>query len=132
MDEKEKTMNILTNYESLVKKESPCSSLNCNCECHKGEVAKKSEYKPDIMDIFSKKVVNERDINDMVTAPRAIFKGYLCFTTGTAINAIAAMIKNAKLKTGLLIAGTLASIYGTFNFVKPFLIKQENLTKSEK
>ena len=132
MDEKEKTMNILTNYESLVKKENPCSSLNCNCECHKSEVAKKTEYKPDILDIFSKKVINERDVNDMVTAPRAIFKGYLCFTTGTAINAIAAMIKNAKVKTGLLIAGTLASIYGTFNFVKPFLIKQENLTKSEK
>lgn len=90
------------------------------------EQPKKVEYKPDILDVFSKKVVNQRDITDTVTVPRAIFKGYLCFTVGTAINSIASLLKHEKLKKGLTIAGTLASIYGTYNFVKSFLIKENN------
>lgn len=90
------------------------------------------QYKPDIMDVFSKKVVNQNDLNDMVTTPRAIFKGYLCFTAGTTINAIAGMVKNNKFANGLRILGSLMSIYGTFNFVKPYLIRNEKLTKDEK
>ena len=72
------------------------------------------------------------DLNDLVSVPRTIFKGYLCFTAGTALNSIAALIKQNKFSKGLNIAGLLMSIYGTFNFVKPFLIKEKDLTKSEK
>ena len=68
----------------------------------------------------------------MVTVPRTIFKGYLCFTAGTMVNTIASFIKNDKLSSPLKIIGCLASIYGTYNFVKPFLIREENLTKTEK
>ena len=57
--------------------------------------------------------------------PRAIFKGYMCFTAGTALNALGGMLKNEKAKKALAIAGTLISIVGTFNFVKPFLHKEE-------
>lgn len=85
----------------------------------------KQEYKPDILDICSEKIINNRDITDTVTVPRAIFKGYFCFTVGTAINAIAGMLKHEKAKKGLSIAGSLISILGTFNFVKPFLIKEK-------
>ena len=83
------------------------------------------ESKPDIIDFISKKAINPKDVNDTVTMPRAIFKGYLCFTAGTAINAIAGMLKNANAKKALGIAGSLISILGTFNFVKPFLHKEE-------
>ena len=92
----------------------------------------KLEYKPDILDICSEKIVKKRDITDTVTMPRAIFKGYLCFTAGTAINAIAGMLKKGKLSKTLAIAGSLISILGTFNFVKPFLIPEKQLTKAEK
>lgn len=87
--------------------------------------AKPIESKPDIIDFISKKAINPKDVNDTVTMPRAIFKGYLCFTAGTAINAIAGMLKNANAKKALGIAGSLISILGTFNFVKPFLHKEE-------
>lgn len=90
------------------------------------------EYKPDILDICSEKIVNKRDITDTVTMPRAIFKGYLCFTAGTAINAIAGMLQKGKTSKALGIAGSLISILGTFNFVKPFLIPEKQLTKVEK
>lgn len=86
---------------------------------------KAEEDKFDIVDFISKKAINPKDVNDTVTMPRAIFKGYLCFTAGTAINAIAGMLKNANAKKVLGIAGSLISILGTFNFVKPFLHKEE-------
>ena len=92
----------------------------------------KVEYKPDILDIFSEKVVNKKDLTDMVTVPRTIFKGYLCFTAGTAINAISSLCAKGNFSKGLGIVGNLISIYGTFNFVKPFLIKEKDLTNSEK
>ena len=92
----------------------------------------KIEHKPDILDIFSEKVVNKKDLTDMVTVPRTIFKGYLCFTAGTAINAISSLTGKGKFSKALGIAGNLISIYGTFNFVKPFLIKEKDLTKKEK
>ena len=87
------------------------------------------ENKPDIIDFISKKAINPKDVNDTVTMPRAIFKGYMCFTAGTAINAIGGMLKNDVAKKALAIAGTLISIVGTFNFVKPFLHKEEPKTQ---
>ena len=90
-----------------------------------------SGYKPDIADFISSKVVNKRDIEDTVTMPRAIFKGYMCFTAGTAISAITTGLKQNKFTKGLNIAGSVLSIFGTYNFVKPFLIKQENSNKEK-
>ena len=112
------SVNVLNNQ---VKKEEP-----------KKVQQTKLEYKPDIIDICSEKIVKKRDITDTVTMPRAIFKGYLCFTAGTAINAIAGMLEKGKLSKTLAIAGSLISILGTFNFVKPFLIPEKQLTKEGK
>ena len=92
----------------------------------------KKKSHSDIIDILSKKVVNQKDITDTVTMPRTIFKGYLCFTAGTMSNAIGAIIKNEKIKKPFNIIGYILSIYGTYNFVKPYLIKNEKLTKEEK
>ena len=131
MVEKEKTMNILTNYASEVNKTNKCC-LQCNCNQNQNVNDVKiseTEYKPDVFEILSKKVINKKDLNDMVTLPRNIFKGYLCFTVGTAVNAIASLVNNEKARKILTIFGSLASIYGTFNFVKPYLIKNNELTK---
>ncbi len=121
-------MNVLSNF--------PTSSMgqeNIEVKPVKQEAQKpKLDYKPDLLDIASEKIISNHDINDTVTMPRAIFKGYLCFTAGTAINAIAGMLKKGKLSKGLAIAGSLISILGTFNFVKPFLKKEKNLTETEK
>ena len=103
-----------------------------NVETPKIQQKPQIEYKPDILDIFSEKVVNKKDLTDMVTVPRTIFKGYLCFTVGTAISSISSLCGKGKFSKGLGIAGNLVSIYGTFNFVKPFLIKGKDLTKEEK
>ena len=119
-------MNVLANFQtpSVIQENKEVQPVK--------QEAPKLDYKPDLLDIASEKIVNKRDITDTVTMPRAIFKGYLCFTAGTAINAIAGMLKNDKAKKGLSIAGSLISILGTFNFVKPFLIKDKNLTEEGK
>lgn len=121
-------MNILNNFSP---NNSPVISASKEQQKPENSAAKK-ELKPDILDICSEKIINNKDITDTVTMPRAIFKGYLCFTAGTAINAIAGMIKKGKLSKGLSIAGSLISVVGTFNFVKPFLLPEKELTKSEK
>lgn len=93
--------------------------------------AKKSEYtyKPDFLDKLSENVVNKRDLNDMVTVPRSVFKGYLCFVLGTTVNSLANIIfkspKTLKAAKAFNVLGSLISFYGTFNFVKPFLIKDK-------
>ena len=120
-------MNILNNISSLPSSAESVKRSNTTPVI-------KTENKKDILDIFNEKVANRKDITDTVTMPRAIFKGYLCFTAGTAINAIAGMIKKGTASKVLSIAGSLTAIYGTFNFVKPFLLKnnKEDLTKNEK
>lgn len=119
-------MNILNDYTQI----NALSKMQTATPAVENQPVKTQEYKPDILDIFSEKVVNKRDITDTVTVPRAIFKGYLCFTAGTTINAIAGMMKKSGFSKYLGIAGSLVAIYGTFNFVKPFLIK-ENKEKSQ-
>ncbi len=138
MFEKEKTMNILTNYTG----EYNNPNDNCNKKSALENTSVKElktqteEYKPDVFEVLSKKVINKKDLNDMVTIPRNIFKGYLCFTVGTAINAIASLFNNDKARKIFTIFGSLASIYGTFNFVKPYLIRnnvsEQNFTISHK
>ena len=118
-------MNIITNYQN---KEIPASRPTTE----NIQVVPKEEYKPDILDLLSKKVINQNDLNDMVTTPRAIFKGYLCFTIGASINTIGNFIKNEKISKALQILGCISSIYGTYNFVKPYLVRQNQLTKDKK
>lgn len=129
IDTKESIMNLINNYQTPVKTSQQTSLTPAPKTV---EQSKALDYKPDVLDVLSEKVVNRRDITDTVTVPRAIFKGYLCFTAGTAINAIAGMLKQGKFSKGLGIAGSLISIYGTFNFVKSFLIKDKNLTETGK
>ena len=120
-------MNVFDNFTQIT-----TNNINKKTEIKKTEKVVIQEYKADILDILSEKVVNKNDLNDMVTTPRAIFKGYLCFTAGTTINAIASLLKDNKFTKGLKKAASVISIYGTYNFVKPYLIRNKDLTKTEK
>lgn len=122
-------MNILANINELPKSNLQMSTQS---DIKKETPLKKDAYKPDVLDFLSEKVVNKNDLNDMVTTPRAIFKGYLCFTAGTAVNTIASFIKKEKIANPLKILGCIVSLYGTYNFVKPYLIRNDKLTKDEK
>ena len=89
----------------------------------------KQPQKPDLLKYFETKVKNTCDMNDTIQVPRTIFKGYLSFMVGTALAAINGLIKvgedgaNKKLKTGLAVASTLISLFGTWSFVRPYVIK---------
>lgn len=84
---------------------------------------------PSIFDKLSTNIKNSRDVNDTVTVPRCIFKGYLCFMLGTSSSSIASIAKNNLKKTGKYLSPILntlgigLSAYGTYNFVKPYLFK---------
>ena len=124
-------MNVFDNFQNITRS-SAIYNTKKNNDKQIEKSAGKYEYKPDMLDFFSEKVVNKNDIVDMVTTPRAIFKGYLCFTAGTLVNTIGGLIKQEKISNFLKITGCLASIYGTYNFVKPFLIREEKLTNFKK
>lgn len=124
-------MNILNNIQNTNTGYNAVKSLK-QAEALSQNKVKNNEYKPDVLDFLSEKVVNKNDLNDMVTTPRAIFKGYLCFTAGTTVNAIAGFIKHEKISNALKVLGSIVSVYGTYNFVKPYLIRNKELTKSEK
>ncbi|MBQ3641007.1 hypothetical protein II906_03665 [bacterium] len=124
-------MNLLTNRVNIPK------TIEENKQSAPPPVETKPavlDYKPDIIDICSDKIISNHDIKDTVTMPRAIFKGYLCFTAGTAINAMASLIKKEKVSAAMQIIGSAIAILGTFNFVKPFLAanKTKNLTEEKK
>ncbi len=119
-------MNIINNIQDIKQSKFEYKKKDNNIQ------TSQIGYKKDVLDILSEKVVNKNDLKDMVTTPRAIFKGYLCFTAGTAINTIGSIIKKEKISNPLKIIGTIISIYGTYNFVKPYLIRNSQLTKKEK
>lgn len=115
---KENNMNLITNYQAPVNATKPVVQ-------QQEPVKPKDEYKPDFLDKLSNHVVSRRDLTDNVTVPRSIFKGYLCFTAGSALSSISCMLKQGKATKGLGVAGALLSIYGTYNFVKSFLVKDK-------
>ena len=83
---------------------------------------------------IDKYVKNSADMNDTITVPRTIFKGYLGVMAGTSLITLGSLIKkptNAFARV-LKIAGTLASLYGTYAFVRPFLIKEKQVVPPTK
>lgn len=119
-------MNVLNNISN-----QSTVSTNYNQIQEKRQI-QNNQNKGDIFDVFAKKVVNQRDLDDMVTTPRCIFKGYLCFTAGAMLGTIGNLVKNDKVSKATGIASSILSIYGTYNFVKPYLVKKEKLTNEQK
>lgn len=82
--------------------------------------SKKSEK---FTDNFQTKLKNSADMSDCITVPRTIFKGYLGIMTGTTALTVGTFVKNKTLKKALSVAGALISLYGTFAFVRPYILK---------
>lgn len=88
-----------------------------------------SQTKRSFLDNFQTKVKNSADMNDTLVVPRTIFKGYLGIMTGTTLLTLGSLLsKHPKLSKPLGILGALTSFYGTWAFVRPYIIK--DATKS--
>lgn len=78
-------------------------------------------------DRFQNHIKNSADMNDTVVVPRTIFKGYLAFMAGTTLTSIGLLFKNKpNINKALNITGLLTCLYGTWAFVRPFVIKDKN------
>jgi len=80
------------------------------------------------LDKFETEIINSADLNDTIKVPRTIFKGYLSFMAGTALMTVAAIAKekHPKFSNSLNISAAALVIYGTYSFVKPYIIKTTN------
>ena len=74
-------------------------------------------------DKFQDKLKNSADMSDCITVPRTIFKGYLGIMAGTTAMTMGSFIKNPTAKKVLSLGGLATSLYGTWSFVRPYLLK---------
>lgn len=74
-------------------------------------------------DKFQDKLKNSADMSDCITVPRTIFKGYLGIMTGTTALTASSFIKNPIAKKCLGLGGLATSLYGTWSFVRPYILK---------
>lgn len=74
-------------------------------------------------DKFQTKLKNSADMSDCITVPRTIFKGYLGIMVGTTALTMGSFIKNPVAKKVLSLGGLATSLYGTWSFVRPYLLK---------
>ena len=93
----------------------------------------KKQRKENWLDKFQTGVRNSADMTDTIVVPRTIFKGYLGIMLGTAAATLGAFIPKPKvLSTGLKVAGLGLSTYGTWAFVRPFIIKDAKGVENKK
>lgn len=77
------------------------------------------------LDKFSDNVKNSADLNDTITVPRTIFKGYLGIMSGMTLLTLGALAGRFKNISKLLsVSGTLVSMYGTWAFVRPYILNK--------
>lgn len=78
----------------------------------------------DVLKMFHDKAKNSADMTDSILVPRTIFKGYLGIMTGTTLLTLSSLSgKHPKISKPLGILGALTSLYGTWAFVRPFIVK---------
>lgn len=86
-----------------------------------------------LLDKFHSKAKNSADMNDTILVPRTIFKGYLGIMTGTALGTLGMLLqKNKTVSKILSIAGLALSTYGTWSFVRPYIIKDAKGVSTKK
>lgn len=84
----------------------------------------KISAKTTFLDKFHTRTRNSADMTDTIVVPRTIFKGYLGIMTGTTLITLGGLTqKKPKLNKALMASGLLTSLYGTWAFVRPFIIK---------
>lgn len=80
--------------------------------------------KVSFLEKFHANAKNSADMTDTIVVPRTIFKGYLAFMAGTALGSLGALLSKPRiLSKALSISSVLVSLYGTYAFVRPFVIK---------
>ena len=80
--------------------------------------------KETFLEKFHTKTKNSADMTDTIVVPRTIFKGYLGIMVGTTLVTLGGLFnKHPKTNKTLMGAGLLTSLYGTWAFVSPFIIK---------
>jgi len=78
------------------------------------------------LDKLHSQTKNSADMTDTIVVSRTIFKGYLGIMTGTTLVTLGGFInktKHTKFYKGTMAAGLLTSLYGTWAFVRPFVLK---------
>ena len=78
------------------------------------------------LDRIHENTKNKADMTDSIVVPRTIFKGYLGIMTGTTLVTLGGLVnraKHPKIFKSTMAAGLLTSLYGTWAFVRPFIIK---------
>ncbi|MBQ3101985.1 hypothetical protein IJC60_03160 [bacterium] len=102
------------------------SNISFGTKQLEAEHAPKKEDKRFLSNI-DKYVKNSADMNDTITVPRTIFRGYLGVMAGTSLLTLGSFIKNPKNSFSVVLKtlGTIVSLYGTYAFVRPFLIKDK-------
>ena len=88
-----------------------------------------SGKKNSFLDNLHNHVKNSADMTDTIVVSRTIFKGYLGIMTGTTLVTLGGLVnkeKHPKLFKGTMAAGLLTSLYGTWAFVRPFILKDAN------
>lgn len=89
--------------------------------------------KTDYLSLFQEKTRNSADMTDTIVVPRTIFKGYLGIMTGTTLVTLGSIAnKHPKLGKTLTTAGLLTSLYGTWAFVRPFIIRDSKGVETSK
>lgn len=91
-----------------------------------GFTASEKSKKGSFLDRIHENTKNSADMTDSIVVPRTIFKGYLGIMTGTTLVTLGGLInreKHPKLNKGTMLAGLLTSLYGTWAFVRPFILK---------
>jgi len=74
-------------------------------------------------DNFQTKLKNSADMSDCISVPRTIFKGYLGIMVGTSLGSIASLMKPSKVKKAVAASGIASALYGTWAFVRPYILK---------
>lgn len=98
--------------------------INCIQPTFTSQIQDSKQAKKDYLAMFYEKTKNSADMTDSILVPRTIFKGYLGIMTGTTLLTLGSLIgKHPKISKPLSIAGVLTSLYGTWAFVRPFIIK---------
>lgn len=96
------------------------------------KIQQNKNRKKSFLDRIHENTRNNADMTDTIVVPRTIFKGYLGIMVGTTLVTLGGLFKNAKTKTSLIGAGLIASLYGTWAFVRPFIIKNAGGVETQK
>lgn len=103
-------------------------SYSANTESPRFTGNKENVRKESLVEKFENNIKNSADLNDTVKVPRTIFKGYLAFTAGTALATVAAIAKGKtpRISNFLNIISSALIIFGTYSFVRPYLLRDKN------